>query len=66
MKEKEIMKDVGMLIPVVILTCMLMIALYSNNNLRKINEDLNKEVYEYKNRVKEYEEKELERIIKGE
>ena len=66
MKEKEIMKDVGMLIPVVILTCMLMIALYSNNNLRKINEDLKKEVYEYKNRVKEYEEKELERIIKGE
>jgi K+ transporter len=66
MKDKEILKDIIMVIPVSILLVVIMFMLYSNNNLNKINEELKKENFEYKQQIKKLQEKELERLIKGE
>lgn len=66
MKDKDILKDIIMVIPVSILLVVIMFMLYSNNNLNKINEELKKENFEYKQQIKKLQEKELERLIKGE
>lgn len=66
MKDKEILKDIIMVIPVSILLVVITFILYSNNNLNKTNEKLKKENFEYKQQIKKLQEKELERLIKGE